>query len=488
MSSLEELARAATDLSESEIAHLKGLVASWHLLADLCFADLVLYAPARRYEPADPRYVLLGHVRPSTAQTLYPDELLASEVAGAERPLTHRAFRSGESVEGVTFRPGLADPVSALAIPVRLEGRVLGVLSREWAPNAGRRMGELETAYLSAFDRFAEMVRLGEFPYAGRGPNWDELPRVGDGVILLDEASRVRYASPNANSALRRLGVLGALDGRCIEDHLDTSVVRRARTSRVPELEELTDDPNTTVQAFCLPLLERRRFTGGLLLVRDVSDLRRLDRLLVTKDAHIREIHHRVKNNLQTISSLLHIQARRVRSAAAQAAIEESVRRIGAIATVHETLSRDASEDVQFENVARPVIRMVAESLDSESGIKLTFGGGSVRLPAVSATPLALVLSELVQNAVWHAFPATTPVPGPRVDVSLCAVGSELRMIVADNGVGLPEDFDAERSTGLGLSIVRALVQTELGGQLQLSSQPEGPGTRVSVTVPIRCT
>ena len=95
----------------------------------------------------------------------------------------------------------------------------------------------------------------------------------------------------------------------------------------------------------CLPLVRDHKVSGGVVLVRDISELRRRDRLLLSKDATIREIHHRVKNNLQTISSLLRLQARRLDSPEAKAAVEESVRRIRSIALVHEILSREAGDD-----------------------------------------------------------------------------------------------------------------------------------------------
>src|SRR5207237_6543108 len=113
-----------------------------------------------------------------------------------------------------------------------------------------------------------------------------------------------------------------------------------------------------TVMLRCLPLVEDGTVTGALVLLRDISELRRRDRLLISMDATIREIHHRVKNNLQTISSLLRLQGRRLDSPEAKGAIEESVRRIRSIALVHETLSRETGADGQFNDLVRPRVRM----------------------------------------------------------------------------------------------------------------------------------
>ncbi|MPY93897.1 MAG: ATPase [Acidimicrobiia bacterium] len=508
MSTLSELAHAHTSLGQPEVAHLQRLVAAWNLVADLCFADLLLYAPRRPELDAEAeqgaprgRYVVLGQVRPSTSQTLYPGDLLGLHVDEAERSVCHRAFRSGEVVEGASPRDDVAEPVRMLAIPVRSSGRVVAVVSREWAPSTARHHGELENAYLSVFDRFARMISLGEFPFPEADGVHEDRPRVGDGALLLDGEERVRYCSPNASSALHRLGVLADVTGRTLgELGLDEAVVRQARSGRVPVMVELSDRGGASVQAYCVPLLERREVVGGLVLLRDVSALRRLDRLLVTKDTHIREIHHRVKNNLQTISSLLRIQARRVGSPEARQAIEESVRRIGSIAVVHETLSREANDDLPFADVARPLVRMVEETLLSpDRPIYFRLSGDAITLPAAVATPLALVLTELLQNAVDHAFADRVGAFADRVgavpdgverdighvDIELRDVPGGLLLSISDDGTGLPLGFDLESNQGLGMSIVRALVQSELGGSLSMRNRPDGAGAVIELFVPV---
>ena len=131
-------------------------------------------------------------------------------------------------------------------------------------------------------------------------------------------------------------------------DEETLSAVLGGRANRDTELG--TDSVSLIVRA--IPLRPHGRLIGALVLVRDVTDLRRRDRELVTKDATIREIHHRVKNNLQTVAALLRLQARRMDSADAKAALEEAVRRVGSIAIVHETLSQAVEESVDFDDVA----------------------------------------------------------------------------------------------------------------------------------------
>ena len=506
MATLAELARRHTDLTFSQIGHLQRLVASWGPLADLCFADLLLLVPDTTVVTPERRYVVVGQIRPTTNQTLYRNDFVGTVIEEAERPLVGRAVRSGEIVKGEMKLSAQHERVSVLAIPVRSEGKVIAVVTRESAPTIGRQSGELEAMYVEVFHRFARMLTTGEFPFGAEDAS-EEAPRVGDGAVVLDQDGRVEYASPNAVSALHRIGVHANAEGMKLSElGLEEVAVRTSFAIGAPVTEEIERGPEVTVLVRCLPLLDEGTVTGALVLMRDISELRRRDRLLTSMDATIREIHHRVKNNLQTISSLLRLQGRRLESPEAKGAIEESVRRIRAIALVHETLSREVGDDVPFSEIVRPLVRMVEEGLVSpEHPITIAVEGDAGKLPARIATPLAVVLNELLQNTVDHAFPPSRAGQDGHVVVSLSNDGGALVLRVVDDGIGLPPGFSIDHSSGLGLSIVRSLVTTQIEGSIVMrsidaaassgpdaaaSSGPDaaassGHGTEVQITVPL---
>jgi two-component sensor histidine kinase len=237
--------------------------------------------------------------------------------------------------------------------------------------------------------------------------------------------------------------------------------------------------------------------------LREVTDVRRLDRLLLSKDAAIREVHHRVKNNLQTISSLLSLQARRVEGRAARVALHEAERRVRSIALVHEILSRDPTEQVPFAEIVVSLVQMAEDSVVSSQPIVISTTGDLGDVAADVATPLAVTVAELLQNAVEHGFaldgdtdgsdedPESAggePAPEGHVVVGMAYSDTELTVTVQDDGVGLPEGFDIEQSTSLGLSIVRDLVVSQLEGRISMNGLPatEGGGTRVVISVPVR--
>lgn len=492
MATLAELTRLGTGLSTRQLLHLQRLVSWWGLLADLSFADLLLFAPL---DTSGQRFTIVSQIRPTTGQTLYPDDHVGVVADDIQRPLVARAFMLGEVVEGEIRLQQTGRRARVLSIPVVHEGTCIGVLSREVAPDfsARRDPGELERRYLDTFRRFAGMIAAGRFPYKGEEVDHDEVPRVGDGMLILDRSGRVRYASPNALSTLHRVGVVGNVVGRRLgEVGLDQAPVGQAGTTQAPATAEV-DRGAVTVQMMVLPLDERADEHGMMVLVRDVSELRRRDRLLLSKDATIREIHHRVKNNLQTISSLLRLQGRRLASEEAKQAIEESVRRIGAIAFVHETLANESADDVDLREVVGRLVNTIEDGYTSaERRIDFAVDGDAGEVPAEIVTPLAVVLNELLQNCVDHAFPGRASgdddVIG-RIEVLVDRPDFEtLSLIVRDDGVGLAPDFDIEQQRGLGTSIIRALTNSELGGQIAMRRRDDGPGSEAVVQIPLPIT
>jgi two-component sensor histidine kinase len=401
MATLGELTRQHTSLTRDEIDHLQRLIGEWGLLADLSFADLLLYVP-----DTDGKWIVVAHVRPATGQTIYAMDYVGT-AAEVELPLLDKSYGSGEICEGEIEVESVPEPVRMMATPVRCDDKVIAVLSREWASRSSRQPGELERTYISLFQRFTSMIAEGSFPFSGPVADSSAAPRVGDGVLVLDEEARVRFASPNAVSALHRVGIgANAVGLRLAELGFNDSPVRRAFETKLPVVEEFDQTSDVTLLARCMPVLAGGGVTGGVLLLRDVTEVRKRDRLLLSKDATIREIHHRVKNNLQTISSLLRLQGRRLNSEEAKAAVAESVRRIRTIALVHETLSREPGDDVAFLEIVRPLLRLAEEGLQSpDRPVRFTVQGDGGRLPSTVATPLSVVLTELLQNAVDHGFP-----------------------------------------------------------------------------------
>ena len=487
MPSLTDYVRRHTDLDDQDVAWFQLLLADWQIIADLSFADLVLWLPDRE----GTGFWAGAQMRPTTGPTAYVDDVVGTFVPTGRRPMIDQAAKGRLVREG---DPEWRDdvPVRVETIPVRRAGKVLGVVARNTNLLGVRTPSRLELAYLQTAADLTQMIANGHFPAPGPRSDHADSPRVGDGFVRLDADGRVVYASPNALSVYRRLGLSGDLAGlgfaevtrdlvpaRRRPDEESVSAVLGGRTHRDTELG--TEDASLIVRA--IPLRPQGEHIGALVLLRDVTDLRRRDRELVTKDATIREIHHRVKNNLQTVAALLRLQARRIESSTAKSALEEAVRRVGSIAIVHETLSQAVEENVDFDEIADRLGLMVTEVSDVGDSVRVRREGAFGVLESGAATALAMVLTEVLQNAVQHGY--ADDAAGGTIVVSPRRLVGRLHVTVDDDGRGLPDGFDLEAATNLGLSIVRTLVESELGGQLSLGSAPGGAGTRVVVDVPL---
>ncbi len=482
---MSELIAEHSDVSDADQHWLRLLVSEWQLLADLSFCDLVLWVPDR-----DPNvFWAVAQLRPTTGPTALFDDVVGDLIAYSPEHLVSEAFLSGEITQTSDAKLQAGIPVDTHAVPVKVDGRVIAVVEQHTSQLGIRAPSLLEKSYLESGSELARMITVGAFPMPADVTNLAFSPRVGDGFIRIDREGDVVYASPNALSAYRRLGLIGDL----VDEHLpsltaqmfpagpgpvDDSVgsVLSGRSARRAEL--VFGDSHLMIRV--LPLVNGPDRVGAIVLCRDVSDLRSKERQLVTKDATIREIHHRVKNNLQTVAALLRMQARRIESAEAKVALNDAMSRVASIAIVHETLSQAFDETVEFDRVADGLLRMVGDLAASWGGVSAVRQGTFGVLSADMATNLAMVVTELCQNAVEHGLADRSG----EVRVVPSLHGTRLRVEISDDGRGLPDDFDWRQSRSLGLSIVNTLV-LDMEGTFELGPQPEGPGTRAVVEIPL---
>ncbi len=386
MPSLTDVARNHTTLDQADLDRLQLLVSDWQMLADLSFADLVLWLP----DTEGLGFWAGAQMRPTTGPTAYLDDIVGSFIPRGRRHLLDQAYDGGRICrEG---DPEWRDdvPVRVETIPVRRGTRVIAVIARNTNLLGVRTPSRLEIAYLQSATDLARMITDGIFPYGGERL-LSTTPRVGDGCIRVDRHGMVTFASPNALSAYRRMGLVTDLVGSRLKDvtgellhsgHKVDDVLASVLTGRAAKEIEI-ENPEATLFLRAIPLRADGQHVGALILLRDVTELRSRERELVTKEATIREIHHRVKNNLQTVAALLRMQGRRITVPEGQLALAEAVRRVGSIAIVHETLSESFDEHVDFDDVADRVALMVADV----STVNTTVGDQPERAASVSWTP-----------------------------------------------------------------------------------------------------
>ena len=482
-----------TTLFDRQVAWLFQLVSECQLLADLAFADIVIWAPTSHGS-----FVAVSHLRPSSAATLFYRDVVETEIRPEWVELVSRAFTQGEIVDSKVPDGYEKAPTRIRAIPIRMGRRsdgvtaddaVIAVLTRHANLGEARIPSRQELTFNECASDLFQMISEGSFPDPDTpSAPAQGAPRASDGLIRMDENGRVTFASPNALSAFRRMGfqdelegtilaevTAGMLQGTLIVDESLPLVV----TGRAPWRTDIeSGGVNVTLRA--IPLRRKGERFGAVVLSRDVTQVRLREKEMITKDATIREIHHRVKNNLQTVASLLRIQARRTHNESAKEALGQAMRRVAAIAVVHDTLSEGLSQNVDFDEVFDRVLMLVAEvASGSQQIVKPRLDGSFGILPSEYATPLALVLTELVTNAVEHGLKDKDD---GEILISVLRTEQRLEVAVLDNGSGMSTSSVGD---GLGTQIVRTLVEGELGGSIDWHTR-SGGGTDVTITVPMQ--
>ncbi|MBN2247400.1 MAG: histidine kinase N-terminal domain-containing protein [Coriobacteriia bacterium] len=450
-------------------AHVENVAANLQLTADLGYGDVTLLVPL------DGRLLVVADARPMTAMSAVPVTRLGQSVDRTEEPEAYDALETGAPACSVKRRVRKGIAFTATGYPIGPPDRPYAVAVRHVAQPVAEAPGKMEVAFMRLAASVLERMQQGPLTDLDTGGLYATSRLAGDGVMEVATDGVVAYASPNAVNILRLAGLEGSLEGSA------SATIPGGATAVAPVLG--SDSARGVTVAVSGRSLRYRTIGlagGALVLVEDVTDAVRRDQELHVKEMAIREVHHRVKNNLQTIASLLRIQARRSTSEEAARALEEAVERVSSMAVVHEMLASSADESVDLAAAMSTVVDMVRRGLTGQdSAIEITVEGDTGLVPAQVATSLALVVAELVHNAIEHGV---GPLGSGSVAVSLQRRVTDVTLEVRDSAGALEPGFEAGSSSHLGLAIVKTVVEDDLRGTLAFHA---GDETRVTVVVPL---
>lgn len=481
------------------------------IVADLSRADILIYGRRSENEA-----VVLSHARPHSLAHVYLKSREGTIVSKNRRPDVLRAFVSGLS-QGQT-RSTIAEgaPVVRQTLPLYyphpfalqtnsagrpVKPKVVGVLVIVTNLIEYERHRLRSKVYQKALKRLQTMLLFGQVHGAEKQSSFGEQ----DGLFFVDCDGIIRYASGVGANLYRRVGYREALVGRPLAAfETEDEIIRREAISQNQCIERESEENGRNWVHRVLPLISyspmlsppvwpwlknfgflpavERRY-GVIIALRDDTDLRRQDEEMRVKNAMIQEVHHRVKNNLQTIAGLLRMQARRVKSTEARQALDEALTRILSVAVIHEFLSSESSNVINIREVGQRIMAQFQQGmLNPDKDIRLELTGESVYLPSRQATACSLIINELLQNALEHGFEQKKT---GFIRLNLEDTGDEVIMHVVDNGDGLPLDFQLEQTTSMGLHIIKILVQDDLKGQIHFSNRGQnGEGLSVTIKFP----
>ena len=496
--------RKYLQLTDAETAFLQTIEQQMGIMADLSRADILLYSRMSEQEA-----VVLTHAEPHSIARVYNRNRLGRVINMDEKPGIKQALVHGRSQKNKRGYITEGAPAVKQVLPIYFpppvcppsetgqtteKPRVIAALLLVTNLLEYERLRLRNRVFRQALKKLQTMVRYGQLSGTQNLTPFGEQ----DGIIFVDTEGIIRYVSGVANNLYRRLGYKDALIGRHLS-HLETDDERLLKLALAEN--QCVEQSAEEAGRFCIrkvvplvsypsplwcwpfikPLREKRY--GALITLHDDTEQRTQERELQIKNALIQEVHHRVKNNLQTIAGLVRMQTRRTQSDEARTVLNETLHRILSVAVIHEFLSSESSNIINIKEVGHKIIGQLQQGvLDPDLHIQFKITGDSISLPPRQATACSLILNELLQNAIEHGFADRN---AGVICINLEDKGDEAMISVIDNGHGLPADFQLEQSPTLGLQIVRTLVESDLKGRLQFGNSVEGDeGLSVSITFP----
>ena len=433
------------------------------LAADIAHASITIYLQAE-----DKRfYNIYKQVRPRTQVGSVQPDMTGRRIRTVEEPIVSRCLQSGLPMDGKKELV-LGTLYGFKVYPLKDgAGRTFAALSFD-----GARLDDIIVA--QSFELLCNLRRSVEDNslYSRLSPT--------DGLMVVDANKLIIAANRAAKHIFQSMDVRGLIGSRTNDRNVNWPLVGMVIDTGTAEGKEFNVH-GRILSMRVLPVVERPRGGCAIVIISDITELRKKDEELLIKSVVIKEIHHRVKNNLQTITSLLRLQARRAQSEETKLVLRDCIGRVSSIAIVHEYLSQQDSGLIDVGKVAKGIYQAILSSmLNPDFKLEAEFFADQLQLPSEKATSIALILNELLQNIIEHAFEGKMQ---GRLEVSFTEKSDAYYLTITDDGIGIPADFDISQSKSLGLKIIRTLAESDLHGSFTLKNRPEG-GAVAQVIIP----
>lgn len=453
---LAGLCRKKSNLSEDDIIILEKLAGNLQHFADLAGADIFIDVLSKNPEIA----LVVAEAKPATASSLYQGSVVGQDAIRCNEPAVLETFATGKPVSNMQGTSQEGVPICQTVIPIQnIDGHIIATLIME-RDNSYQVRQEKTMEFLS---RTTQKLTDTLLNLAGVG---EVLPTlIHDALFIVDLNGRIAYANHAAHDLL--VGLTKGINplGITVEQLINRVKELKLVFNKDSDMEEVQVRGNT-VLVRSLPIIEDTEARGTVYLLRDITELKKKDQQLIAKSTVIKEIHHRVKNNLQTIASLMRLQMRRVRNEEAKEAFQEGINRIRCIALVHEIISRETPDSIELRDCVERIGALLMENmLPPDQQISLIVRGDYVTIPSDQATPTSIVINEIVQNSLKHGFVGRT---NGEISVMVEDFENSIRLVIRDNGKGFSPDFHIESSANLGLQITQALVTESLKGKITM--------------------
>ena len=469
-------------LSEGDRALLGRIREALPIAADISRSDVFLF------QPGEEEFCVAIHARSHAMATLFPNRQAGRCLAAEDRPWIWQAIARGSYLRRMLKDiPDALGQVQQQVWPVMgASGDVIAAIGVYTNAVELERHKRRSRSFQLALTHFFKALARGELAGCGGLPPFTDR----SGILFIDGLGRYRYLSGIAANIYRKLGYLDDLRLRTLDEVAagDDELVHRAWDSQQCLFEE-SQMRGHILQRSVIPLFgpaeslnfwERLRWGdrtrgryGALLLVNDITEEREAETEIKIKTAMIKEVHHRLKNNLQLLISIMRMQSRRAQTEEAKTLLQEAMNRLRSMAVLHDFLSYGEGETLNLTDILSQIAAQTQMSMVApHRQIRIRFThADDIILPTNKVTACALIFNELILNSMKHGFEEHT---SGEIRIQLRDLGDQVELITEDTGRGLPENFSPEESASIGLDIIRTLVQDDLKGSIEFATLPQG--------------
>lgn len=460
---IRKLCKLCTDLSDSDIEVIEGIAKVLPIIAALVQADVFIDCLTRDPNAA----VVVAEAKPSNVVSLYNQSVVGELALRENEPAALRTLQIGidtRDLKAVTQENRI---VKQSVVPIKNDlDKVIGVLIMEQdVTNDVNESNHVDILSETAEQLSQTLMNLRD---------WDSEDTItyhsNDAIIMFNEKGIATYANPVAEVLYKKLGYKDNLIGMKF-DNLALNGLAFQKFVNENNFSVFEIDVGKLSLEVKYAITRRKgKAEGMIMLIKDITEMKEKEKELILKSVAIREIHHRVKNNLQTIASLLRLQSRRIEDEEAKGMFNNSISRIISIAVTHEILAQNGIDDVELITIIKKIGDSTTKyCLPSNKKINMKVTGDSFSVNSDKAASIALVVNEILQNALDHAFYKRTD---GYIEVVIQKGIMYSNISIIDDGVGF--DVKNINKESLGLNIVKGIVKDNLNGNFKIESSARG--------------
>lgn len=461
---LKKLCEIHTDLSEEDIAQLENIEKSISMFANLVKGDIFIDCLTRDPDVA----IVVSEAKPTNCKSLYKNYVVGKIALRQNEPAALRTLELGMETTDLKAITQENIVVKQNTVPIKnKDEKIIGVLIMEKDITDDVSQSRNVEILSQTTEQLSEtLMNIKDSDYE----NAVAYNLINDGILAINEFGVCIYVNYKAEELYKKIGYKDKLVGMSFDNlvlnEVNFNEIMREKKSIVLE----TNVGKLVLQIKYAVTKKLNNVYGIIILIKDLTDIKEKEKELILKAVAIREIHHRVKNNLQTIASILRLQSRRIDNVEAKKAFDESINRILSIATTHEVLSQKGIDDADIKTILCKIKdNAIRNSVQCNKKIKIELSGDNLKVNSDKATSIAIVVNELIENSLKHAFNHKDE---GNVQIIINAGQTYSSISVSDSGRGF--DVKLLKNESLGLNIVKSIVRDKLNGDISIESNENG--------------